>query len=295
MASCDVPDDDTVFGPGPGAPLSAEESAALDSIRSLIKRAEDVQAHGSALDREQLGIAVARARAALAGLREQRERGISRSAILARIGTTAGVVVANDVTVVGTADDGLLIVCGIAAVAAMIITDGPASEAELERGWMELRASLKALERVIAAAAATSTAEKCSEPARAAPSSPGQPAERSTVDVAPVPAPEPSKPDRQRRNTCEVAFPDLRQCSRLPDTYIYQSRHAALRTMKGRTGNHTLRIHNRNRATGGPCPDQGWHYNVRAGGERMGSIACCPCCVDTSSAPAEQERCRIVW
>jgi hypothetical protein len=101
-------------------------------------------------------------------------------------------------------------------------------------------------------------------------------------------------PSGQRRN-CSATFPDHPVCQDLPEDYTYHSVQQALHAMKLRLGTKNLILHNPDDAEAGPCPVIGQHYNVRRNGERAGSIACCPCCVDADPDPITWTKCRIVW
>jgi hypothetical protein len=101
-------------------------------------------------------------------------------------------------------------------------------------------------------------------------------------------------PSGERRN-CRTQLPGHPVCQDLPGDYTYHSVQQALNAMKQRLGAKNLTLHNPDDAEAGPCPIIGKHYNVRRNGERVGSIACCPCCVDADPAPVEWTKCRIVW
>jgi len=100
---------------------------------------------------------------------------------------------------------------------------------------------------------------------------------------------------RTAEETCETAFPNVRECWTLPDEYVFPGASAALESMKLATGDDSLALHNPSPTTSGPCPGQGTHYNVRSGSSRAGSITCCPCCSDDLIGPVITEKCRIVW
>jgi len=101
-------------------------------------------------------------------------------------------------------------------------------------------------------------------------------------------------PAGERRN-CSTQLPDHPVCHDLPGDYTYHSVQQALNAMKQRLGAKNLVLHSPDDAEAGPCPIIGRHYNVRRNGERAGSIACCPCCVDADPDPVEWTKCRIVW
>jgi hypothetical protein len=95
--------------------------------------------------------------------------------------------------------------------------------------------------------------------------------------------------------TCQSRYPDYPMCQALPEEYSHHSVQQALNAMKSRLGEKSLGLHNPEAAERGPCPRIGLHYNIRANGQRVGSITCCPCCVDTASGPIQWMKCRIVW
>jgi RHS repeat-associated protein len=93
--------------------------------------------------------------------------------------------------------------------------------------------------------------------------------------------------------SCATKYPEIPLCSSLPSEYKFKSVDHALRELKRRTGNPNLRLHNRSVTREGPCVGSGTHYNVRDGKRRAGSIASCPCCVESESGPIQTQRCRL--
>ena len=155
----DASDSDEQFGPIP--PSNAEEHAITD-LTYAIKRDLDVLRNRPMSDEQkaQLDAAEARVRRALADLRDTHQRGAYRGVAMARIGGVSAALVADDATVVGVADDGLLILCGIAAVVAIVSTSAAASPQQLKKSWDELHSSLLELDAAITAV----TAEVCTNP-----------------------------------------------------------------------------------------------------------------------------------
>lgn len=98
-----------------------------------------------------------------------------------------------------------------------------------------------------------------------------------------------------QRRTCETEMPAYPLCRALPGEYVFHSPRQALEAMKQRLGAKSLGLHNEDITRDGPCRDFGQHYNVRANGERVGSIVCCPCCVENEPGPLKWKKCRIVW
>lgn len=105
---------------------------------------------------------------------------------------------------------------------------------------------------------------------------------------------DPEDPSGERRS-CSEELPNYPVCQDLPEEYTYHSVQQALGAMKQRLGAKNLALHNPDVARAGPCIGDGEHYNVRSNGERVGSIACCPCCVDADPRPITWTKCRIVW
>jgi len=105
---------------------------------------------------------------------------------------------------------------------------------------------------------------------------------------------EPGTPSSERR-TCWTELPNLPVCRALPEEYSFHSHRQALEAMKQRLGAKSLTLHNPSRTESGPCRTDGQHFNVRQDGRRVGSIVCCPCCVENEPAPLAWTRCRIVW
>jgi hypothetical protein len=68
-----------------------------------------------------------------------------------------------------------------------------------------------------------------------------------------------------------------------------------LNALKGMLGDNNLKFGKRERTTGGPCPGEGTHYNVRSGSTQPATIVCCPCCEDTQNRPAAISKCRILF
>lgn len=100
---------------------------------------------------------------------------------------------------------------------------------------------------------------------------------------------------RDEERTCGTEWPDHPLCTALPDEYTFATPRLALEAMKLRLGQKGLTLHGNDDAQSGPCPGLGRHYNVRLNGDRVGSITCCPCCVDMASGPLLWAKCRIVW
>lgn len=114
-----------------------------------------------------------------------------------------------------------------------------------------------------------------------------QPQTQTQPQAEPIP--------QERRRTCATDHPGVPLCSSLPSQYTFRSPQAALNALKTSLHNPSLSFHSGGaRATGGPCPGIGTHYNVRFQGQKVASITCCPCCLDTPNGPVTATRCRIV-
>lgn len=101
--------------------------------------------------------------------------------------------------------------------------------------------------------------------------------------------------EESQRRTCETEMPNHPLCRELPEEYSFHSPRQALEAMKQRLEAKSLLLHKPDRTGSGPCSTIGEHYNVRMNGQRAGSIACCPCCVENDPTPLEWKKCRIVW
>jgi len=92
------------------------------------------------------------ARAALERYRSARLDKGARAATLGMIGSAAVAIVADDATVVGVADDPLLIPLALAAMVVVIRSNAPSARDELARAWLELGHQLEVLRKTIARA-----------------------------------------------------------------------------------------------------------------------------------------------
>ncbi|WP_428262865.1 polymorphic toxin type 34 domain-containing protein [Haliangium sp.] len=113
------------------------EADAKERIQFWVRQAETLLTDPGIPEehRDRLEGAIERTRHALSRYDDLRFRGQSRTMIIAPITTSAGAIVADDATVVGAADDVLLIPLALAAIATYAITDPAASEQELTQAW----------------------------------------------------------------------------------------------------------------------------------------------------------------
>ncbi|HYO58298.1 MAG TPA: hypothetical protein VEU50_36525 [Archangium sp.] len=121
-------------------------------MENAIAAAERLQ-HGEEIsdeEREALTQSLEGARAALDRYRAARLDKTARAATIGTIGPAAAAIVADDATVVGVADDPLLIPLALAAIVAVIRSNAPSARDELARAWLELGHQLDVLRRTIA-------------------------------------------------------------------------------------------------------------------------------------------------
>ena len=133
------------------APSSTEDEAVL-RMENAIAAAERFQ-HGEELsdeEHEALTQSLEGARAALGRYRSARLDKGARAATLGLIGSAAAAIVADDATVVGVADDPLLIPLALAAMVVVIRSNAPVARDELARAWLELGHQLEVLRKTIA-------------------------------------------------------------------------------------------------------------------------------------------------
>lgn len=122
---------------GSSTPSHAEEAEARRRIARAIEAAEELSRQPGLPEdeRARLKSAIASARDALVHYDRLRLQGQANVAIMAGLGTAASGIVANDATVVGVADDWMLVVIAIGAMATEILAESPASSDELVTAW----------------------------------------------------------------------------------------------------------------------------------------------------------------
>ena len=119
-----------------GVPSALEEREAVRRMEHDISMAEQLLHQDlSDNERDRIRRAIANARERLEHYQELRDRGETRAATMSGIGVAAGAIVADDATVVGTVDDPLLILLGLAAIATLIVTRPPASQDAVAEAW----------------------------------------------------------------------------------------------------------------------------------------------------------------
>lgn len=191
------------------APLSAEEREARERIVRHINASEALLQDGR-LTREQsdrIEAAVRHSRDRLAEFIALRSKGHNQGVVIMALGSAGAGVVGNDVTIVGFADDWLLIPIGLAAIATRIITDSPATKNEIESAWLRVGDSLKVLGTTIESIGQTlsqSAAIQAGFKRRPVAPPSHRRTEDMTVDMVPpmpgpLPAPKKEEPPKKRK------------------------------------------------------------------------------------------------
>ncbi len=137
---------------GAGSVPSSTEAAAIHRMENAIAAAERML-HGEEIldeERETLLQSLEGARAALRQYRSARLDKAARAATVGMIGVAAAAIVADDATVVGVADDPLLVPLALAAMVAGIRSNAPSARDNLARAWLELGHQLDVLRNTIA-------------------------------------------------------------------------------------------------------------------------------------------------
>lgn len=119
---------------------SPEEREALARMDAAIALSEQLldDPDISMADKEWLRRTIRDARLELRQYKDLRRRGVARAASLAIIGSASAAIVADNVTVVGVADDVGLAPLAIAAIVAYMVTDAAASHEALTQAWLQV-------------------------------------------------------------------------------------------------------------------------------------------------------------
>lgn len=138
--------------PGGVSTPSSTEAEAVHRMENAIVAAERLLRSGELLDEEHAALtrSLDGARAALDRYRSARHSQGARTVTLGMIGVAAAAIVADDATVVGVADDPLLIPLALAAMVTVIRSNAPSARDELARAWLELGHQLEVLRATIA-------------------------------------------------------------------------------------------------------------------------------------------------
>jgi hypothetical protein len=138
--------------PGGASAPSYTEAEAVHRMEKVITAAERLQRSMELPDEEHEALtrSLDEARAALERYRAARLRQGARAATLGMIGVAAAAIVADDATVVGVADDPLLIPLALAAMVARMRLNAPSVRDELARAWLEVGHQLEVLRETIA-------------------------------------------------------------------------------------------------------------------------------------------------
>ena len=125
---------------GPSAAEIAEARRHLTAAKAILA---DKNAPLSDSERAVLQAAVQKAEAALASYMKLAQQGKNRNAAMGGFVIAGGGILADDATVVGVADDPLLILIGLGMVATMLLTKAPASNQQLAQAWGDAARSLQ--------------------------------------------------------------------------------------------------------------------------------------------------------
>lgn len=138
--------------PGGVSAPSSTEAEAVHRMENAIVAAERLQRSGELSDEAHAALSrsLDGARTALERYRSARHSQGARTATLGMIGVAAAAIVADDATVVGVADDPLLIPLALAAMVAVIRSNAPSARDGLARAWLELGHQLEVLRETIA-------------------------------------------------------------------------------------------------------------------------------------------------
>jgi hypothetical protein len=98
-----------------------------------------------AKDREGLDQRIQRAEEALSRYERLAQRGAPRKRAQGVLFAAGAVIVADDMTLIGTIDDALLPILAVGALATLILTHGPPTVPELGQAWQEVTAAMVAV------------------------------------------------------------------------------------------------------------------------------------------------------
>jgi|GEM_PF-3188047 len=135
-----VPGPGAASGGGVGAGEVAAVRSKLAAARALLA---DQKADLSPVERAQLQASVTGAENALREYDKLAGQGQSRANAMGGLVVAGGGILADDATVVGVADDPLLIVVGIGLLVTWLVTQPKATDVQLQRAWSSVISSLR--------------------------------------------------------------------------------------------------------------------------------------------------------
>jgi hypothetical protein len=134
--------------PGKSAQASGPTQADINRAMSELNQAKALVTNPDAplLDdeRSQLKASIATAEANLSAYIDKANQGSTQQAAMTPLLAAGGVVIGDDATVIGVADDWLLPVIGLGLLATYLFTRSPASNQELAQSWSQVTSSIKA-------------------------------------------------------------------------------------------------------------------------------------------------------
>lgn len=194
-------------------PMSEDERQVHQTLIKHIDAAQSLlqDKRLSTTQRQRLQKSVAGARDKLDTFIRRRQQGQTHGTVMMSLGSASMGVLGNDVTIVGVADDWVLLPLAFAAIASDILLQAPASRSQLELAWQWVGTSMRDLGReidLVGKEIGVSTAQAGLKPRPKAPPAhriKPRGAERSTVDVwptVPIPVPKNKEEPRERREEC---------------------------------------------------------------------------------------------
>lgn len=130
---------------GASASAAVPTAADLAEIRGRIQAAEAAISELSPQDRTSMRQAITRAKSALERYERLASQGATRQRRAGQIYVAGAVVVADDVSGLGAADDVLLPFLALGLIATHLVTEAPAPPADLAQAWGDVIASLDAI------------------------------------------------------------------------------------------------------------------------------------------------------
>jgi hypothetical protein len=298
---------------------SLDPLAAVARFKSLVQRYQTALSSGRVreADRQRVDQAIAEAEVFLRriegparkpGAQVEQMGGVAIAAGV--LWKTAGVLAADDATVIGVADDVAIpfVIIAAATLSAIALFAGGRKPEILDYG--PAKAKVDAALAAIAAAVDVAVHVPRPAPLPSPPRSPTREPQRPPPRPEPEPGPQtgrtvdivpqPDQPKEEKRETCATIAPDRVLCGALPREYNASAPNCFSAAAQGRTRLQTketipLTLGNSAPADSGPCVGKGGvHFNVMRGKFYIGAIVCCPCCMDTPQGAALECRCGFV-